>query len=194
MWWRESLWGMLTRCMVPLLAIFLPVFAGVAERPDVWGKPPEASDDRFTNPEKPLYAGPHGWWNTGEVRAQGASGVAFQFHGSFTTNNGLFIAVKDLQTLTMDFGAEGRPAAGDYKIGAKGDATARTVRFSFSEMGGSRIREWTSGADAGVLTVKLDHGFTVFTCRDVTLKATTEGSGGKEAQLTLGFEGALSPE
>lgn len=43
---------------------------------DTWGNVPTASDDRFTNPKSKLYAGPNGWHNFGEVRAEvaGAAG------------------------------------------------------------------------------------------------------------------------
>ena len=39
-----------------------------AIKTDVWGVSPPASDDRFSNPQSKLYAGPNGYWNTGEVR------------------------------------------------------------------------------------------------------------------------------
>lgn len=183
------------RSTIVLLSVLLRSVSAFADTSDVWGAPPEASDDRFTNPDKPLYAGPDGWWNTGEVRAKNDAGDVFQFKGSFIENNALFIAVKDLQALSMDFGTATRPAPGEYKIGSKGDMAAKTVRFSFSITDSSHIREWTSNADAGELAVKLVHGFTVFTCRGVVLHAaSTAGDDGNGAPITLGFEGALSPE
>ena len=163
----------------------------------MWGKSPTATDDRFSNPNKPLYAGPDGWFNMGEVRAsvKGSAGTTFQLTGSFTENSGDFNVVKDLQTLHFDFGGAGRPAPGEYKIGAKANMAGKMVKLSFADVGNSKIVEWSSEDGAGILTVKLVHGFTYFTCRNVTLQASGLSNKGDLAKpLTLGFEGALSPE
>lgn len=178
-----------------LLALFSP-HARSAES-DVWGKAPEASDDRFTNPKNMLYAGPDGWYNTGEVRATlaGAASPAYQYRANFQEINGAYEAVKDLQTLHMDFGSEGRPAPGVYQIAAKGDPTQKTVRFSFADVSKGKIQEWSAQPGAGTLTVSLVNGFTYFKCRHVTLKSSGMGNKGDgQKPLALGFEGALSPE
>ncbi|MEO6686535.1 MAG: hypothetical protein ABIN24_11245, partial [Dyadobacter sp.] len=43
---------------------------------DSWSNVTQAPDDRYTNPKKPLYAGPNGWYNFGEVRAEGSTSAA----------------------------------------------------------------------------------------------------------------------
>jgi hypothetical protein len=172
------------------LFTFFPSPAQSADS-DVWGKSPEASDDRFTNPKSTLYAGPDGWYNTGEVRATfaGAASPAYQYRANFQEINGAYEAVKDLQTLHMDFGGEGRPAPGVYQIADKADPAGKTVRVSFADVSKGMIREWSAPSGAGTLTVSLVNGFTYFKCRNVALKSSDD-----QKPLTVGFEGALSPE
>lgn len=163
-------------------------------RPDVWGKSPPASDDRFSNPKSKLYAGPDGWWNTGEVRAAAGS-LSYAFKGSFQKVSGMHIAVKDLQTLYFDFGDEARPKPGVYKIGAKGNAAQKAVALSFADVANKQIKEWKSRDGAGTLTITLVNGFTYVTTRNVTLQPSGANNTGETAKtMTLGFEGALSPE
>ncbi len=159
---------------------------------DVWGKSPPASDDRFSNPKSKLYAGPDGYWNSGELRA--TSGAAsYKFQGAFRVISGAVTAVKDLETLHFDFGAEGMPKPGVYKIGGKGNAAQNVVKLSFADVANQQIKEWRSADAAGTLTVTQVNGFIYFTMRDVklapqdTISKTTDW----KKPMTLGFEGAI---
>ena len=165
---------------------------------DVWGKSPPASDDRFSNPKSKLYAGPNGWFNTGEVRAtlEKASESAYTYQASFRSITGGIVAVKELQTLFFDFGdLKGPLAPGTYTIGTTGNASKKVVRLSFSDTGGQQLKEWSAESGAGTLSVENVEGFTIFTCRNVLLQPTGLHNKGKfQKVLTLGFEGALVRE
>lgn len=161
---------------------------------DVWGKSPPASDDRFSNPKSKLYAGPDGYWNSGEVRAN-TGGTAYKFRGVFRLVGKQTIAVKDLQSLLFDFGIDTQPAPGVYKITSKGSAAQKTVKLSFADVGNSRILEWSSGEGAGTLTVTSVNGFLYATTRNVALKPSGLSNKGEWAKpMTLGFEGAMKIE
>ena len=172
-----------------------PLYAQSTVRADVWGKSPTASDDRFSNPKSKLYAGPDGYWNTGELRA--TSGVTnYQFQGTFRVISGAVTAVKDLQTLHFDFGAEGMPKPGTYKIGSKGNASQNAVKLSFADVANQQIKEWRSADGAGTLTVSLAGNFVYFTTRDVKLapQDTISKPTDWKKPMTLGFEGAIKLE
>lgn len=176
--------------------VLLSLLVNFSRAADVWGKAPEASDDRFTNPKKMLYAGPDGWWDFGEVRATVANTArtAYGYKGAFRIIMHAFVSVQDKQTLHFDFGTQGIPAAGEYKISAQGSLADKTVKLSFADVSGNEIKEWSSQDGAGVLTVKVVHGFLYFTCRNVALEASGLSNKGESAKaMTLGFEGALSP-
>ena len=170
----------------------------LADKTDIWGASPTATDDRFSNPKSKLYAGPDGWWNAGEVRANvgtGADAKAFKFRGTFRVISGQTIAVKDSQTLLFDFDSEAKPKPGVYKIGSKGNPAQQTVKLAFADVGNSRILEWSSGDGAGTLTVTSVHGFLYVTTRNVTLKPSGLSNQGEWATpLTLGGEGAMKIE
>lgn len=176
---------------------FLVTAPAWAQSNDVWGKAPEASDDRFSNPKKALYAGPDGWWNTGEVRAtvNNAAKTVLGFKGSFQVINNDPIAVQDKQTLHFDFGGEDLPTAGTYQIGDNGSLVDKKVKLSFADVGNNQINEWSSESGAGTLTVSLVNGFIYFTCRNVALQPSGLSNKGETAKpLVLGFEGALKAE
>lgn len=161
-------------------------------RTDVWGKSPPGSDDRFSNPKSKLYAGPDGYWNSGELRA--TSGAAsYKFQGAFRVISGAVTAVKGLETLHFDFGAEGMPKPGVYKVGGKGNAAQNIVKLSFADVANQQIKEWRTADGAGTLTVSLVNGFAYFTARDVklapqdTISKTTDW----KKPMALGFEGAI---
>jgi hypothetical protein len=80
------------KLLVALLALASLASVHAAEP---WGQSPPASDDRFSNPSKPLYAGPDGWWNTGEVRAQvtDTAKTRYAYKGSFSIVHNEFISV-----------------------------------------------------------------------------------------------------
>ncbi len=162
---------------------------------DVWGKSPPASDDRFSNPKSKLYAGPDGYWNTGEVRATSGA-TNYKFQGAFRVISGAVTAVKDLETLHFDFGARGMPKPGVYKIGGKGDATQNVVKLSFADVANQQIKEWRSADGAGTLTIKVVNGFAYFTARDVKLAPQTTISKNTDWKkpMTLGVEGAIKLE
>ena len=162
-----------------------------AAKADVWGSPPPASDDRFSNPKSKLYAGPDGHWNNGEVRASSGS-KAYRFVGTFGLMSRQVIAVKDLQTLLFDFGTDTQPAPGVYKVTGKGNTAQKTVKLSFADVGNNQILEWSSGEGAGTLTVTLVNGFVYVTTRNVALKPGGTNNKGETAKpMTLGFEGAM---
>ena len=158
---------------------------------DVWGKSPPASDDRFSNPKSKFYAGPDGYFNTGEVRAN-SGGKPYQFKGTFSLISKQTMAVKDLQTLLFDFGIDTQPAPGVYKIMSKGNAAQKTVKLAFADVSNSRILEWSSGDGAGTLTITSVNGFLYATTRNVPLQPSGMSNKGEFAKpMTLGFEGAM---
>ena len=67
----------------PLLAagLLACTLLAQAQPADTWSNAPTASDDRYTNPKSKLYAGPNGWHNFGEVRAEvaNAAKTAYSF-------------------------------------------------------------------------------------------------------------------
>ncbi len=165
-----------------------------AGKTDVWGVSPPASDDRFSNPKSKLYAGPDGYWNTGEVRANTGS-TAYKFNGAFRLISKQIVAVKDLQTLFFDFGIDTHPAPGVYKIASKADAAQKTVQLAFADVGNNRIMEWSSADGAGTLTVTSVNGFLYATTRNVALQPSGMSNKGEWAKpMTLGFEGAMKIE
>lgn len=174
-----------------LLATSL-AYAQAPARADVWGKSPPASDDRFSNPKSKLYAGPDGYWSTGELRAT-AGAANYKFQGTFAVISGAVTAVKNLETLHFDFGAEGMPKPGVYKIGSKGNAAQNVVKLSFADVANQQIKEWRTADGAGTLTVTLVNGFMYFTTRDVKLASqdTISKTTDWKKPMTLGFEGAI---
>jgi len=179
-----------------LLTVSAIAQAPDSARSDVWGKSPEGSDDRFSNPKSKLYAGPDGWFNTGEVRATVSNGAKtpYQYIANFQEIGGEFTAVKELLVLNMKFGSSAVPKPGVYKIGSKENAAENKVQFSFDDVSDNQLKGWTSKDGAGTLTVSLVNGFTHFTCRNVVLQPTGMSNKGEmKNPLTLGFEGALAP-
>ena len=153
-----------------------------------------ASDDRFSNPESKLYAGPDGYRNTGEVRANTDS-TAYKFNGTFSLIGKLVIAVKDLQSPLFDVRIDTRPAPGNYKITSKGSAAQKTVRLSFADASNSRILKWSSQAGAGTFPATSVNGFLYVSTRNVLLKPSGLSHKGERAKpMTLGFEGAMKIE
>jgi len=186
----------LTACSV---SVAFSIFAQVPQTgtSDVWGQSPPASDDRFSNPKSKLYAGPDGWFNAGEVRAtvSNAAKTAYKYTASFQLVAGDYMAVQELLVLKMDFGSAALPKPGTYKVSSKGNAAEKTVRFSFSDLSDSQLKEWSAKDGAGTLTISLVNGFTYFTCRNVVLQPTgLSNKGEMKNPMTLGFEGALPPQ
>ena len=97
---------------------------------DVWSNVPSASDDRFTNPKSKLYAGPNGWHNFGEVRAEvaNAAKTRYTFKSGLeymtTPASFVFATSSQLQVAEVDFGTQ-RPAPGVYTVGPKANASQK---------------------------------------------------------------------
>ncbi len=134
---------------LPLLVASQALAQPTPGKSDVWGKSPPASDDRFSNPKSKLYAGPDGYWNTGELRAT-AGAANYQFRGTFRVISGAVVAVKDLETLYFDFGAEGVPKPGVYKIAMTGNPAQMMVKLSFADAANKQIKEWSSADGARI--------------------------------------------
>lgn len=164
-------------------------------RPDVWGKSPTARDDRFSNPKSKLYAGPDGYSNSGELRATSGT-TNYKFEAAFRVISGAVIAVNALESMLFDFGAEGLPKPGVYKVGGKGNAAQNMVKLSFTDVANQQIKEWRSADGAGTLTVSLVNGYVYVTMRDIKLapQITISKSTDWKKPMTLGFEGAIKLE
>ena len=172
---------------------------------DTWSNVPQASDDRFTNPKSKFYAGPNGWYNSGEVRAgtdnAGAGGYAFKGGLRYLSTPEAFVLVdekKQTRLLSLDFGAE-KPAAGDYQLATKADAAQKKVAVSLTDMSDGKILEWSGpaagGGRAGVVTVSVVHGYLYFRARGLRLApAGTGHTGDLKQPLSVGVEGAVAPE
>lgn len=162
---------------------------------DIWSNVPQASDDRYTNPKKPLYAGPNGWYNFGEIRAEGSANATlkFAYKGGFNETMGIFVLVDQgkLQTFTLDFGTE-EPVPGTYQIGKEGNAAQKKVAVSFSDVANKKIKDWSGSDGSGSVTVSKINGFLYFKCRNVVLKPTGMNNDGNLKQpIKIGIEGAV---
>ena len=188
--------------LVVLLAAMAAVSyaqAPMSKTDDTWGNVPSASDDRYTNPKKPLYAGPNGWYNFGEVRA-GIANTArtkYEFKGGFRLIAHTFTAVSEsnnLHVMSLDFEGD-TPPPGVYEAAANGNVTAKRVQVSFGDVSGQKIRNWTSADRAGTVTVSLVNGFTYFKFRGVSLQPNgLHTTGELKSPMVIGFEGAVSPQ
>ena len=163
---------------------------------DAWSNVPQASDDRFTNPKSKLYAGPNGWHNFGEVRADGAGKhYAFKAGLQYLDTPAAFVLVGDgqLQVVTVDFGTP-HPAPGVYAVGSKADVAQKTAVVSLADVSNKQLLEWKSAAKAGTVTVSQQNGYLYLKARDLHLAPTGHHNTGVLKQvLVLGFEGAVAP-
>ena len=182
-------------------ACLLAIALAHAQAPaaDTWSAMPQASDDRFSNPKSKVYAGPNGWWGTGEVRAvvnNPAKTPAYQYRGSFSYNK-MFSAVDaetKLKVMGLDFGTE-KPAPGTYTASARPDAAQKKVQVSFGDVSAQKIRNWTSTDNAGSVTVSQVNGFLYVKFRGVTLQPNgIHNTAELKHPMTVGFEGAMPPE
>ncbi|WP_028602840.1 hypothetical protein [Ottowia thiooxydans] len=181
------------RALLFCSALMLASLANAQPAADVWSNVPQASDDRFTNPKSKLYAGPNGWYNFGELRAEaGAKRYAQKAGLNYLATPQAFVLASSnqLQVLTLDFGTP-RPAAGVYQLAAKPDAAGRKVRVVYADVANQKILEWSSNHATGSVTVAQANGFVHFTARN--LKLTPSGlhnAGDTKQPLVLGLEGA----
>ncbi|HEV7380648.1 MAG TPA: hypothetical protein VGN64_12700, partial [Dyadobacter sp.] len=158
---------------------------------------PKAQDDRYTNPKSAVYAGPNGWWNFGEVRAEGAStpSLKFAYKGGLSTNSGVFSLNESgkFQILNVDFGTE-EPAPGTYQLAKKPDLAGKKVAVSFSDMANKTIKSWSGEIGSGAVTVTKSGDFIYFKARNLVLQPNEVYNKNESKQnLKLGFEAALKP-
>ena len=162
---------------------------------DAWGKAPAAADDRFSNPKSRFYAGPDGWFNTGELRAS-AGAADYRFNKTtFRVISGTVTAVDGLRVLTFDFGGDGLPAPGSYQLDKSANRAGKRATATFADTSGGQIREWKTGANAGTVQVLAVNGFTYVWLRSAKLQPSVSPLIAKGlAPMSLGFEGAIAPE
>lgn len=170
-----------------------------AQKPaaDTWSNVPKAQDDRFTNPKSAIYAGPNGWWNFGEVRAEGSttSTLRYSFKGGLTTNSAIFNLNESgkLQILSLDFGTE-TPAPGNYTMANKANPTEKKVFVSFTDVANKAIKSWSAEGGSGALTVTKSGEFIYFKARNIMLQPSDVYNKDESKQtIKLGFEGAFKP-
>ncbi|MCE7041847.1 hypothetical protein [Dyadobacter sp. CY312] len=171
----------------------------LAQKPvaDTWSNVPKSQDDRYTNPKSAVYAGPNGWWNFGEVRAEGVSTptLKYAYKGGLSTNSDIFSLNESgkLQILNLDFGTE-EPAPGTYQVGKKADQAGKKVIVSFSDVANKAIKNWTAEDGAGTVTVTKSGEFIYFKARNIVLQPSGVYNKNEYKQaLKLGFEGASKP-
>ena len=177
--------------IVPVLLV--ASLANAQSASDVWGAAPQASDDRFSNPKSKLYAGPNGWYNSGELRAEaGSKRYALKTGLNYLVTPKAFVLASNnhLQVLTLDFGSP-RPAPGVYQVAAKPDAAGRKVSVAFADVANQKILEWNSNNAQGSVTVTQANGFLHFTARGLKLAPSgLHNAGDTKQPLVLGLEGA----
>jgi hypothetical protein len=188
--------------MRTLLSLSIILFSaaltfGQQQSGDTWSNVSKAPDDRYTNPKSAVYAGPNGWWNFGEVRAEGSSDATlkFAYKGGFNELSDTFVLVDQdkLQTFYMDFGTA-EPAPGVYTIDKKGDPAQKKVLVSFSDVANKKIKEWSGASGSGTVTVTKSGNFLYFKARKITLQPTGLHQDGNFKQpIILGIEGAVKP-
>ncbi len=169
----------------------------IAQKPaaDTWSNVPSAPDDRYTNPKGVLYAGPNGWFNFGEVRAEGSNtaGLKFAYKGGFNETTGMFVLVdtQKLQTFHMDFGTA-EPAAGTYQVSKEANQASKKVEVSFSDVANKKIKNWSGADGAGAVIVSKVNGFLYFKCRNVILQPSgMHNEGNFKQPIKIGIEGAV---
>ncbi len=170
------------------LLFILITLAAKAQTKDIWSNVPEASDDRYTNPKKPLYAGPNGWWSSGEIRVK--DNAAYSFKGGLNeiSVGYALINTEKLLTLFLSFEEE-TPLTGKYEVAEKGNVATKKIQVSFSDVSNKQIKDWraTSGT---VEVTKLD-GFIYFKARNIGLEPLKSPMNKADKPIVLGFEGAV---
>lgn len=177
-----------------------PAPAAPAAGNDTWGNVPTASDDRFTNPKSKLYAGPNGWHNFGEVRAEvaGAAGKRYAMKTGLnyleTPKSFVFASNAQLQVTEVDFGTH-KPAPGVYEVSAKPSAAQKQAKVSFMDSSGGKLLGWQSGDKAGSVTVSQVNGYLYVKARGLRLAPVgMHNTGDLKQPMVLGVEGAVVPE
>ena len=175
----------------------LACVASHAQPADTWGNVPPAPDDRYTNPKGMLYAGPNGWYNFGEVRAEvaNAAKTAYSFktglHYLATPQAYVFASDGQLRTLMLDFGTD-KPAPGTYDAASKANAAQKKVAVSFADVSGNKLLEWKSADKSGTVVVSEVNGHRYFKARGLRLAPQgLHNTGDLKQPMTLGLEGAV---
>ncbi len=182
--------------MTILTAVAMGSFAQISRADDTWGNVPPASDDRYTNPKKALYAGPNGWFNFGEVRTTlgGVAKPKYQFKGGFHLTTQVFTAVAPspgLQLMSLDFGTD-TPAVGTYEAGPTANPAQKKVKVEFSDVSENKIRNWGSATKGGVVTVSKVNNFLYVKFRGIVLQPNgISNAAESKAPITVGFEGSV---
>ncbi len=184
----------MNKLMNTIFGVLLATLVFGQQGNDTWTNVPKAQDDRYTNPKSAVYAGPNGWWNFGEVRAEGSSNatVKYTFKGGLNTNSGIFILVESgkLQVFHMDFGTE-EPVPGVYQVDKEGNQAKKTVFVSFGDVSDKKIKNWAGGNGSGTITVSKSNGFLYFKGRNLLLQPNGMNNDGVFKQpLKVGVEGA----
>jgi hypothetical protein len=180
------------------LALAASALAHAQPAADAWTNVPPAPDDRYTNPKRPLYAGPNGWFNFGELRASaGAKQYNLKAGLQYIPTPAAFVLASNdkLQLATLDFGSA-TPAPGVYQVAGQPNAAARKVKVNFADVSNKKIVEWNSaGAAKGSVTVSQVNGFWYFKARDLQLMPSgLHNAGDLKNPLVLGIEGASKIE
>jgi hypothetical protein len=177
-----------------------PAPAAPAAGNDTWGNVPSASDDRFSNPKSKLYAGPNGWHNFGEVRAEVAGGAGKRYAMKTglsyleTPKSFVFASNPQLQVTEVDFGTN-KPAPGVYEVAAKPNAGQKKAKVSFLDSSGGKLLGWESGDKAGSVTVSQVNGYLYLKARGLRLAPVgMHNTGDLKQPMALGFEGAVVPD
>ena len=164
---------------------------------DVWSNVPSASDDRFTNPKSKLYAGPNGWHNFGEVRAEvaNAAKTRYTFKSGLeymtTPASFVFATSSQLQVAEVYFGTQ-RPAPGVYTVGPKANASQKKAAVSFMDSAHNKLLGWQSAEQSGTVTVTQVNKYLYFSARNLRLVPQgMHNQGDFKQPMALGFEGAV---
>ena len=167
---------------------------------DTWSNVSAAPDDRYTNPKSKLYAGPNGWHNFGEVRADVAGTPAKRYafktglNYNETPKSFVFASNSQLQLVEVNFGTE-QPAPGVYEVAAKPNAAQKKARVSLLDSSGGKLLAWESADKAGSVTVSKVNGYLYFKARGLRLAPTGMSNKGDLKQpMVLGLEGAVAPQ
>lgn len=185
----------------PLLAagLLACTLLAQAQPADTWSNAPTASDDRYTNPKSKLYAGPNGWHNFGEVRAEvaNAAKTAYSFKTGLnylsTPQAFVFASNPQTRTLMLDFGTD-KPAPGTYEAASQPNAAQKKVAVSFADVSSGKLLEWTSADKAGSVVVSEVNGYRYFKARGLRLAPRgMHNTGDLKQSVTLGLEGAVAP-
>ena len=176
------------------VALAASALAHAQPAPDAWTSVPSATDDRFTNPKSKLYAGPNGWFNSGELRASaGAKQYTLKAGLQYLSTPEAFVLASNdrLQLASLDFGSA-TPAPGTYQVAAKASLADRKVKVNFADVSNKKIVEWnSSGAAKGSVTVSQVNGFLYFKARDLQLTPSgMHNAGDLKRPLVMGIEGA----